>query len=521
MDFDEKAAFFAVYDGHGGSEVAEYCSQKLPQFLKQLESFKAGNYEQALKDAFIKFDATLLEEKIIEELRHLARKNPDYEDSDMDEDDETEEEINNLHQEATMPLNEVLDKYKGNSEKIAKIQTVQMLMNMIPKKKEVEKGGPSSSGSGSKSHSSAVVSDSEKTPKKSASDNEVSSSSSKPVSENDSDTAEPSSSSAAIPTPAPDSTHTIPALAEGSSCSAKKPEQSTTTESSNGERKISQKSNDDETISSSSAQENGEASSSGGTGSSSTAVVATSQSSPKISNHISSSSLPDTESDSSDDENDETYKESPAGPKPVDSDGDTTDEDMDGDDEELEDEEISGEEEEEEDGETFDDEFMNNMESGPGKASGCTAVVALMQGRELFVANAGDSRCVVCRSGKVVEMSFDHKPEDDIEFERIRKAGGRVSLDGRVNGGLNLSRAIGDHGYKMNKELSAEEQMISAMPDLKRHTLEPEDEFMVLACDGIWNYMTNEEVVGFVKQRIDDATLSLAEICEEVRMENN
>lgn len=61
---------------------------------------------------------------------------------------------------------------------------------------------------------------------------------------------------------------------------------------------------------------------------------------------------------------------------------------------------------------------------------------------------SGDSRCVVCRNGKALDMSFDHKPEDQIEFDRIKKAGGRVTLDGRVNGGLNLSRAIGDHGYK-------------------------------------------------------------------------
>lgn len=173
---------------------------------------------------------------------------------------------------------------------------------------------------------------------------------------------------------------------------------------------------------------------------------------------------------------------------------------------------ISGEEDE--DG--LDDDFMNNMDTEPGKASGCTAVVALMVGRNLYVANAGDSRCVVCRAGKVVEMSFDHKPEDDIEFERIKKAGGRVTMDGRVNGGLNLSRAIGDHGYKMNKELSAEEQMISAAPDLKKVVLEKEDEFMVLACDGIWNYMTNDEVVGFVKHRIASGKKTLSEICEEV-----
>ena len=113
-------------------------------------------------------------------------------------------------------------------------------------------------------------------------------------------------------------------------------------------------------------------------------------------------------------------------------------------------------------------------------------------------------------------MSFDHKPEDEPEFERIRKAGGRVSTDGRVNGGLNLSRAIGDHGYKTNEDLPAEEQMISALPDIKTLTLTEEDEFMVLACDGIWNFMTNDEVRDFVKERLDAGETVLSEICEEV-----
>jgi len=79
--------------------------------------------------------------------------------------------------------------------------------------------------------------------------------------------------------------------------------------------------------------------------------------------------------------------------------------------------------------------------------------VALIRGNKLYVANAGDSRCIVCRDGKAIEMSADHKPEDQPEMERIEKAGGRVTPDGRVNGGLNLSRALGDHAYKTNKEL--------------------------------------------------------------------
>ena len=57
------------------------------------------------------------------------------------------------------------------------------------------------------------------------------------------------------------------------------------------------------------------------------------------------------------------------------------------------------------------------------------------------------------RDGKAIEMSFDHKPEDTPERDRIENAGGKVTPDGRVNGGLNLSRAIGDHAYKTNKNL--------------------------------------------------------------------
>lgn len=464
---------------------------KLPQFLKELESFKAGNYEQALKDAFIHFDATLLNDKVIEELRQLARKNPDYEDSDMDDDDETAEEIVNLHQEATMPLNEVLEKYKGNKEQLANITTVKQLTAAANKwKKEAEgSGGPSSSSAGASGSSSSSASGSGSSrPKKSASDNEVSSSSSKPATGEADTGSEPSSSSAAIPEQAPDSTHIIPKSSSSDNIPEQSTSESTTQASENGisasDYKVHPKSSDDEAISSSSAQENGESASSCPSSSSSqtkpvpTGADGNPGKSPKVPNQISSSSLAETDSDSSsDDENDETYKESPGKNKPLNSDDDTTEEEMDpemADSEELDEEESEEELSGEEDG--YDDEFMNNMETGPGKASGCTAVVALVSGRELYVANAGDSRCVLCRAGKVVEMSFDHKPEDEIELNRIKKAGGRVTLDGRVNGGLNLSRAIGDHGYKTNKELPAEEQMISALPDIKRVTLEPEDE---------------------------------------------
>lgn len=74
-------------------------------------------------------------------------------------------------------------------------------------------------------------------------------------------------------------------------------------------------------------------------------------------------------------------------------------------------------------------------------------MVALIRGKQLIVANAGDSRCVVSERGKAVDMSYDHKPEDELELARIKNAGGKVTMDGRVNGGLNLSRAVGETHY--------------------------------------------------------------------------
>lgn len=79
--------------------------------------------------------------------------------------------------------------------------------------------------------------------------------------------------------------------------------------------------------------------------------------------------------------------------------------------------------------------------------AGCTANVCLITPQKLYVANAGDSRSVFSFKGQAKEMSEDHKPDNELEKNRITKAGGEV-WEGRVNGNLNLSRAIGDMEYK-------------------------------------------------------------------------
>ena len=141
----------------------------------------------------------------------------------------------------------------------------------------------------------------------------------------------------------------------------------------------------------------------------------------------------------------------------------------------------------------------------PQSQAGCTAVVAVLHGQDLFVANAGDSRAVLCRAGKAVPLSEDHKPGQEGERSRIMAAGGFLSNIGgvtRVNGNLNLSRAIGDLKYKTNSGLPPHEQIITAEPDVRHAVLTEEDAFFILACDGIWDVMSNQQACDFVTQRL-------------------
>jgi protein phosphatase 1G len=73
---------------------------------------------------------------------------------------------------------------------------------------------------------------------------------------------------------------------------------------------------------------------------------------------------------------------------------------------------------------------------------------------------------VLCRNGKAIQLSQDHKPENSGESLRISRAGGKI-INGRVNGGLNLSRSFGDFMYKQDKGRAYDEQLIICKPDVK------------------------------------------------------
>lgn len=147
--------------------------------------------------------------------------------------------------------------------------------------------------------------------------------------------------------------------------------------------------------------------------------------------------------------------------------------------------------------------------------AGCTAVVAFKAGRTLYVANAGDSRGVLCRGSIAYPLSEDHKPQNEVEMNRICAAGGFVSAVGRVNGNLNLSRSLGDLKYKQVRGVGEEGQIISADPDITITRLQDGDRFFILACDGIWDCLTSQEACDFVVARLDQG-LAADHIIDEV-----
>ena len=148
--------------------------------------------------------------------------------------------------------------------------------------------------------------------------------------------------------------------------------------------------------------------------------------------------------------------------------------------------------------------------------TGCTANVLVIQDKKLFFANAGDSRSVICKKGHAIAMSVDHKPSIPAELKRIEKAGGWVS-DGRVLGNLNLSRGIGDSEYKVDKKLKPEEQIISNFPDIKTDNLTDDIDFIVIACDGIWDCKTNQEVCDFFTDKFQkDPEGRISEFIEDL-----
>eukprot|EP00755_Sulcionema_specki_P026146 Sspe_Gene.84948::Locus_55782_Transcript_2_2_Confidence_0.500_Length_1825::g.84948::m.84948/K14803/PTC2_3; protein phosphatase PTC2/3 len=172
-----------------------------------------------------------------------------------------------------------------------------------------------------------------------------------------------------------------------------------------------------------------------------------------------------------------------------------------------------------------DEKVEREMNPDHTGATGTTCNAALITPDSIIVANTGDSRCVLACGGGAKRLSEDHKPENPTEMARIKGAGGEVTADGRVDGLLAVSRAFGDYDFKQAGSLSLMLQAVTPAPDVTFHRRSPSDEFLIQACDGIWDCMSDEEVCEFLRNEfkggksIKEAIEALCDACLAPQLE--
>ncbi|KAJ0397874.1 hypothetical protein P43SY_005965 [Pythium insidiosum] len=177
--------------------------------------------------------------------------------------------------------------------------------------------------------------------------------------------------------------------------------------------------------------------------------------------------------------------------------------------------------------ERTDEEFLTSSER---PQAGSTATTVFFAGNQMFVANVGDSRTVLSRKGLAVRLSNDHKPSRPDEAQRIRDTGGFV-IHGRIMGELAVSRAFGDspfktfdlpeppktgsdaNGSKPRSEYDSQElpvnpneilkgPLVIATPEITRTEVTGDEEFILLASDGLFDVLKDQEAIAYVRQKI-------------------
>ena len=141
-------------------------------------------------------------------------------------------------------------------------------------------------------------------------------------------------------------------------------------------------------------------------------------------------------------------------------------------------------------------------EQSRNRWSGCSALTCLLRGNNLYVANAGNIRAVLCRGdGSMERLSNDHSPWNKKERHRIRKAKGDVSKSDKtalVNGVVKSTRGLGNHGDPSLKTC------VVTTPVVNCFTLEDTDQFLILASNGVWQVFSEEEVILLIEDLVPD-----------------
>eukprot|EP00756_Hemistasia_phaeocysticola_P013122 Hpha_TRINITY_DN15252_c3_g1::TRINITY_DN15252_c3_g1_i1::g.68138::m.68138/K04461/PPM1B, PP2CB; protein phosphatase 1B len=162
--------------------------------------------------------------------------------------------------------------------------------------------------------------------------------------------------------------------------------------------------------------------------------------------------------------------------------------------------------------------FVERTNPGPGSTATMAVVHVTGAVYNVHVANVGDSRVILGSNHETIPLTEDHKPTNKTERKRIERAGGSIS-NLRVDGDLAVSRAFGDGRHKRGGGDNPRKHRVTALPDCTRRQC-VEGDFLVLACDGIFESMTNTDVINRVSDALEeDPNIDLGylsgRICDE------
>lgn len=142
------------------------------------------------------------------------------------------------------------------------------------------------------------------------------------------------------------------------------------------------------------------------------------------------------------------------------------------------------------------------------ETSGTTAVTVLIENStgKFWCANAGDSRAILSRKGEAIALSEDHRSTNTNEVERVQKLGGFIK-NKRAMGRLECFRTIGD--------ADVDSKIVTAEPEVKSGVIEDCDEFILLGCDGLYDVLSDSEIVQFVED-LRSQGISAKEIAQKL-----
>ena len=144
-----------------------------------------------------------------------------------------------------------------------------------------------------------------------------------------------------------------------------------------------------------------------------------------------------------------------------------------------------------------------SLENFVANEMGTTANIMLIKNGIIYIANVGDSLSVMYKNKKAYNLNREHQTIIQTEKERVLKSGANI-VGFRINGMLNLTRAIGDLKFKSNYNLKRHEQSVIALPEITKIQDTEDIEFIIMGCDGVWDCVKRQLVCDFVDKQIKE-----------------